>query len=171
MKALQARNTPPLHLVSRGYEGKRAVWAKEDAERESHEIPDPLVEFTDPLEHDWIRARYKWDKVRKIFYMNPNTREFMRFLLIVILPHHHIIASNQFDCKFCHISKPSTFVERAAPKGSRKRRVFTVIGEAQVGHPIQPGPEHAEEGPGGPAAILWTCARRRRWRLVEDVLP
>ena len=58
MKALQARNTPPHRLGSRGYEGKRHIWAKEDAERESHGIPDPLAEFTDPLEHDWIRARY-----------------------------------------------------------------------------------------------------------------
>ena len=90
MKALQARNTPPHRLGSRGYEGKRAVWAKEDAERESHGIPDPLAEFTDPLEHDWIRARYKWDKVKKIFYTDPNTREFMRLLVIVILPHYHI---------------------------------------------------------------------------------
>ena len=90
MKALQARNTPPHRLGSRGYEGKRHIWAKEDAERESHGIPDPLAEFTDPLEHDWIRARYKWDKVKKIFYTDPNTREFMRLLVIVILPHYHI---------------------------------------------------------------------------------
>ena len=40
-----------------------------------------------------------------------------------------------------------------------------------MGHPIQSGPEHTDEGPGGQAAVLWTCARRRRWRLVEDVLP
>jgi hypothetical protein len=56
MKVLQARNTPSHRLRSRGYEGKRHVWAKEDAERESHGIPDPLAEFTDPLECDWIRA-------------------------------------------------------------------------------------------------------------------
>ena len=65
MKALQARNTPPHRHGSRAYEGKRHVWAKEDAERESHGIPDPLAEFTDPLEHDWIRAWYKWDKEKK----------------------------------------------------------------------------------------------------------
>ena len=90
MKALQARSMPPHRLGSRGYEGKRHVWAKEDAECESHRIPDPLVEFTDPLEHDWIRARYKWDKVKKIFYTDPNMREFMRLLVMVILPHYHI---------------------------------------------------------------------------------
>ena len=67
MKALQARNTPPHRLGSRGYEGKRAIWAKEDAEHESHGIPDPLAEFTDPLEHDRIRARYKWDKEKRSF--------------------------------------------------------------------------------------------------------
>ena len=58
MKALQARNTPRHHLRSRGYEGKRHVWAKEDAERESHGIPHPLAEFTDPQERDWILARH-----------------------------------------------------------------------------------------------------------------
>ena len=67
MRALQARNTPPHHLKSHGYEGKRHVWAKEDAERESHGIPGPLMGFTDPLEHDWIRARYKWDKEKSSF--------------------------------------------------------------------------------------------------------
>jgi len=90
MKALQAKNTPPHRLGSRGYKGKRHVWAKEDAERESHGIPDPLAEFTDPQERDWIRARYKWDPVKKIFYTDPNTREFMRLLIMVILPHYHI---------------------------------------------------------------------------------
>ena len=80
----------PHRLGSHGYEGKRAVWAKEDAERESHGMPDPLAEFTDPLEHDWIKARYKWDKVKKIFYTDPNTKEFMILLVIVILPHYHI---------------------------------------------------------------------------------
>ena len=90
MKALQARNTPPHHLRSRGYDGKRLVWAKEDTKRESLGVPDPLAEFTDPLEHDWIRARYEWDKVKKIFYADPNTSEFMRLLVIVILPHYHI---------------------------------------------------------------------------------
>jgi hypothetical protein len=90
MKALQARNKPPHRLGSHGYEGKRHVWAKEDAERESHGIPDPLAEFTDPQERDWIRARYKWDPVKKIFYTDPNTREFMRLLVIVILPPYYI---------------------------------------------------------------------------------
>ena len=90
MKALQARNTPTHRLGGPGYEGKRHIGAKEDAERESLGIPDPLAEFTDPLEHDWIRARYKWDKVRKIFYTDTNTREFKRLLVIVVLPHYHI---------------------------------------------------------------------------------
>ena len=110
MKALQARNTPPHRLGSRGYEGKRYVWAKEDDECESHGIPDPLAEFTDPLEHDWVRARYKWDKEKKLLYTHPITRDFMRLRVIVILPHYLITASNQFNCKFCHISKPSMFL-------------------------------------------------------------
>ena len=72
---------------------------KEDAERESHRIPDPLAEFTDPLEHDSIRARYKSDKEKNLFYTDPLTRDFMRLLVIVILAHYHIIASNQFELK------------------------------------------------------------------------
>ena len=90
MKALQARNMPAHRLGSRGYEGKQYVWAKEDAEHESHGIPDHLAEFTDPLDHDWIRAWYKWDKVKKLFYTDPNTREFMRLLVIVKLPPYYI---------------------------------------------------------------------------------
>ena len=74
MKALQARNTPPQHLGSRGYEGKRHIWAKEDAGHESLGIPNPLAKFTDPLEHDWIRARYKWDKEKKISFTRTRTR-------------------------------------------------------------------------------------------------
>ena len=72
MKVHQARNMPPHRLGSRGYEGKRHIWAKEDAEPESLGIPDHLAEFTDPMEHDWIKARYKWEKVRKIFYTDPH---------------------------------------------------------------------------------------------------
>ena len=52
MKALQARNTPPHRLGSRGYEGKRHIWAKEDAEHVSHGILDPLAEFTDPPDQE-----------------------------------------------------------------------------------------------------------------------
>lgn len=86
MKGLQARNTPADLLGSRGYEGKRSTWAKEDVGRETHGIPNPLAEFTDPLERDWISARHKWDPVKKIFYTDPNTRKFMRLLVIVVFP-------------------------------------------------------------------------------------
>ena len=48
MKGLQQRNIGCHHLGSRGYGGKRSIWAKEDAERESLGIPDPLAEFTIP---------------------------------------------------------------------------------------------------------------------------
>ena len=44
MKGLQERNMGCHHLGSRGYAGKRSIWAKEDAERESLGIPDPLAE-------------------------------------------------------------------------------------------------------------------------------
>ncbi|KAI4977776.1 hypothetical protein ZWY2020_014330 [Hordeum vulgare] len=80
MKELHAKNTPAHRLGSRGYEGKMHVWTKEDAEHESHGIPDPLAEFTDPQKHDWIRAQHKWDPVNKVFSTDPNMREFMRLL-------------------------------------------------------------------------------------------
>ena len=85
-KGLQSRNVGVHRLGSRGYEGKRHVWAKEDAERESHGIPDPLAEFTDPQERDFIRARYKWDKEKKVWYTDPITRKLIRLLVIILLP-------------------------------------------------------------------------------------
>ena len=56
MKGLQQRNMGCHHLESRGYAGKRSIWAKEDAEHESLGIPDPLAEFTVPQERDVLRA-------------------------------------------------------------------------------------------------------------------
>ena len=45
-------------LGSRGYTGKRPVWAKEDATRpEGPRQTDPWEEYEDPLTHDYIRAR------------------------------------------------------------------------------------------------------------------
>ena len=48
MKGFQKRNMGSHHLGSRGYAGKRSIWAKEDAEHESLGIPDPLAEFSVP---------------------------------------------------------------------------------------------------------------------------
>ena len=48
MKGLQERNIGSHHLGSRGYNGKRSKWAKEDAEAASLGIPDPLADFTVP---------------------------------------------------------------------------------------------------------------------------
>jgi hypothetical protein len=86
MKGLQERNMGCHHLGSRGYAGKRPIWAKEDAKRESLGIPDPLAEFTVPQECDIIRARYRWDPVNKVFDTDVNTKEFMRLLVIINLP-------------------------------------------------------------------------------------
>jgi hypothetical protein len=41
------------------------MWAKENAQHESEGLPDPLAEFTDPRERDFIRARYKFGKKTK----------------------------------------------------------------------------------------------------------
>jgi hypothetical protein len=80
-------NTGNQRLGSHGYLGKRPIWAKEDAEREAVGIPDPFVKFTDPLEHDFIRAGYKWDKEKKIFFTDPVTGNLERILVIILLPH------------------------------------------------------------------------------------
>ena len=102
MKGLQQRNMGCHHLRSRGYGGKMSIWAKEDAERESLGIPDPLAEFTVPQERDVLRARYHWDPVKKVFKTDPVMTEFMRLLVILV--------SDQFDCMFSHICKRSLFL-------------------------------------------------------------
>ena len=88
MKGLQERNMGSHHLGSHGYAGKRDIWAEEDAERESHGIPDPLAEFTVPQERDVIRARYRWDLVNKVFETDAVTKDFMRLLVIINLHHN-----------------------------------------------------------------------------------
>ena len=70
MKGLQQRNIRCHHLGSRGYGGKRSIWAKEDAEAASLGIP----EFTVPQERDVLRARHRWDPVKKVFETNAVTR-------------------------------------------------------------------------------------------------
>ena len=56
MKGLQERNMGCHHLGSRGYAGKRPIWA-----RKRLGTPDPLAEFTVLQVRDVIRARYRWD--------------------------------------------------------------------------------------------------------------
>ena len=97
MKGIQERNMGCHDLGSRGYAGKRSIWAKEDAERESMGIPDPLAEFTVLQERDVLRARYRWDLVKKVFETDAVTMEFMRLLVILV--------SDQLDCMFSHICK------------------------------------------------------------------
>ena len=48
MKGFQQKNIGCHHLGSRGYGGKRSIWAKDDTEATSLGIPDPLAEFTVP---------------------------------------------------------------------------------------------------------------------------
>ena len=90
------------HLENCGYAGKRSIWAKEGTERECLGIPDPLADFTVPRDRDVLKARYRWDPVKKVFEMDPVTMEFMRLLVILV--------SDQFDCMFSHICKRSLFL-------------------------------------------------------------
>ena len=97
MKGLQGKNIGSHHLESRGYGGKRSKWAKEDEERVTLGIRDPLADFTIPQERDVLRAQYHWDPVKRVFETDAVTTEFMRLLVI--------LASDQFDCMFSHICK------------------------------------------------------------------
>ena len=90
MKGLQQRNMGCHHLGSRGYGGKRSKWDKENAEAASMGIPDPLAEFTIPLERDVLRARHHWDPAKKVYKTTPVITEFMRLLVILV--------SDQFNC-------------------------------------------------------------------------
>ena len=56
MKGFQQRKMGCHQLGSRGYGGKRSIWAEEDAEAASLGIPDPLAEFTVPRERDVLRG-------------------------------------------------------------------------------------------------------------------
>ena len=85
-KGLQQRNTGNQRLGSRGYLGKRPIWDKEDTKCAAAGIPDPYAEFTDPQERDFIRARYKWDKEKKVWYTDQITRKLIRLLVIILLP-------------------------------------------------------------------------------------
>ena len=119
MKGLQQRNMGCHHLGSRGYDGKRSIWAKEDAKRESLGIPDPLADFTVPQERDILRARYHWDPVKKVFETDPVTTEFMRLLVILV--------SDQFDCMLViFVNDPCAFCRESStglqPKATRRLR-------------------------------------------------
>ena len=73
-------------LGSSGYLGKRPIWDKEDAEHEAAGLADAFAKFTNPLERDFIRALYKWDKENKVFCTDQITRRLIRILVIIILP-------------------------------------------------------------------------------------
>ena len=66
-KSLQQRKTGKHRLRSRGYLGKRHIWDKEDVEREAASLLDPFAKFTNPLERDFIRTHYNWDKEKRFF--------------------------------------------------------------------------------------------------------
>ena len=119
MKGIQERNMGCHDLGSRGYAGKRSIWAKEDAEAESLGIPDPLAEFTVPQEHDVLRAWHHWDLVKKVFETNAVTTEFMRLLVILV--------SDQFECMLViFVNDPCAFCRESSiglrPKATRRLR-------------------------------------------------
>ena len=115
MKGLQERNIGSHHLGSRGYGGKRSKWAKENAEATSLGIPDPLAEFTVPQERDVLRARHRWDLVKKVFQKNAVTTKFMRLLVILV--------SDLFECMLViFVNDRCTFC-RESSTGLRPKRL------------------------------------------------
>ena len=44
------------------------------------------MKFSNPLERDFIRAHYKWDKEKKVFYTDQIMRKLIRLLVIILLP-------------------------------------------------------------------------------------
>ena len=119
MKGLQERNIGSHHLGSRGYGGERSKWAKEDVEVASLGIPDPLAEFTVPQERDVLRARHRWDPVKKVYETTPVIPEFMRLLVILV--------SDQFDCMLViFVNDPCAFCKESStglwPKATRHLR-------------------------------------------------
>ena len=84
-----------------------SIWAKEDAEAASLGILDPLEEFTVPQERDILRARHRWDPVKKVFEKNAVTTEFMRLLVILV--------SDQFNCMFViFVNDPCAFCRESS---------------------------------------------------------
>ena len=119
MTGLQQRNIGCHHLRSRGYGGKRSIWAKEDAEAASLGIPDPLAEFTVSQERDFLRTRHLWDPVKKVFETNAVTTEFIRLLVILVF--------DEFDCTLViFVNDPCAFCRESStglrPKASRRLR-------------------------------------------------
>ena len=49
-----------------------------------------MAEFTVPQERDVLRARHRWDPVKKVYEITPVITEFIRLLVILV--------SGQFDC-------------------------------------------------------------------------
>ena len=73
------------HWRSRAF-GCKLVLLLLQKEREAVGIPDPVAKFTNPVERDFIRARYKWDKEKKVFYTDQIMRKLIRLLVIILLP-------------------------------------------------------------------------------------
>ena len=119
MKGLQQRNIGCHHLGSCAYGGKRSIWAKEDAEDESLGIPDPLAEFTVPQERDVLRARHRWDPLKKVFETNTVTTEFMRLLVILVSDQfdYTLVIIVTYPCAFCKESSTGL-----RPKATRRLR-------------------------------------------------
>ena len=72
---MQSKNVGHHKLGSRGYLGKRPMWAKEDEQyiREGRTIP--WDEFEDQQERDYVRARYNTDPETGEFVTDPVVKD------------------------------------------------------------------------------------------------
>ena len=65
-RRMRDRNLGNHHLGSRGYEGVKDKWAKEDAELAAADKPNPYAKYHDPKAQKYIRSRYYFDKNGKL---------------------------------------------------------------------------------------------------------
>ena len=129
-----------------------------------------LFLFTFPLLLLQLLQNYQCYFCHRYCYFHTTLLQILSYPGVVELTTQLLILENILWLPLCRINKfglntlPSKAVAIPYTCGLS-------ISEAQVGHPFQPGPEHTKKGPGGQTAVLSTCARCRRWRLVEDMLP
>jgi hypothetical protein len=72
---MRKKNIGNHTLGSRGYEGKRPIWKKEDKEYEEKGLPNPYHQFKAHVEHDFIRGWYKYDEKAKCFATDSVTKK------------------------------------------------------------------------------------------------
>ena len=90
---MQGLNIGTHGLGSRGYERKRKMWAREDANPLLANKHKPWAEFEEGLQRDFFRARWR---------LNPNTMEYdtdnkTKQLIVELVIYLSVATNNQVD--------------------------------------------------------------------------